>query len=470
MIHRSCLILLLLWILGGFTAVVQGQTWSKVQLIQDLDFLNAAIKEGHPAYKKFGFCLDNQIQSVKSSTLDNFSSFEYEYEIRKCLRILQCCHTYITVSPLKVHFINKQNPFFPFRLMVDNDDLYLTSSINDSVQYTSFPVKVISINNVQSIDLLNYFDNYQSSDGKQTTFRNYMVKNLSSVILRRMFSQTDSFNITGVFGNDTIVIREKAYLTASEPVKSGIKDTIKVIFKNKDSYFYCSDKLPRTGIIKLKTFTSRGYSKFYRNIFKYQKKHELKNLLIDVRDNFGGSRKNVSDLLSYFVLQEENYCLEITKSKINKYLKNSFSILRFFYFDVFNHKKLQRTDSTKKYFFNIDPQRTHYDGKVVVWINGASLSSASTLSSYLQNRCNALVVGEESGGGVYGNNGGSFPTLQLPESKIKIQFPIYRLNHNFGNQQENHGIAPNYPLKNSINDLLKNNTNDLFFIQSILIN
>jgi hypothetical protein len=418
----------------------------------------------------FGFSLDEQLDAINKSGTENYSSFEFESEIRKGLRSLQCCHTYITESPLKVDFIQKKNPFFPFRMLSDGADLYLTSAINDSVQFSNFPVKVLQINNRSSKNILDYFDNYQSADGTQTTFRNYIVKNSASIIVRRIFSEADTFQILGITGNDTITITEKAYLTVSEPVKSTIKDTIKVIFKHKESYFYCSEKLPQTGIIKLKSFSSRGYSKFYKNIFKYQHQHQLKNILIDVRDNFGGSRSNVVELLSYFVSKEENYSLEITKSKINKHLKKSYSFLRYLYFDIFNHRKLLKTDSTRKYVFKIEPNKTKFTGKIIVWTNGASLSSASTLASYLQQKCNANVVGEETGGGVYGNNGGSFPSLQLPESKIKVQFPIYRLIHNFGNQQENHGIKPDFPIKNTIDNLLKNNTNDLLLIQSILIN
>jgi hypothetical protein len=467
---RSGVILLFVWIFIGSCSNANCQVWTKKQLIHDLQFLNEAVKEGHPAFRNFGFSLDEQIRLINNSGIEKYSPFEYEYEIRKGLRSLQCCHTYITESPLKVNFSNKKNPFFPFRMLAEGDDLYLTSSINDSVQCSNFPVKVLKINDKSSKDILDYFNNYQSADGIQTTFRNYIVKNSASIIVRRIFAEADSFQIVGIVGSDTININERAFLTASEPVKSSVKDTIKVLFKNKESYFYFSEKLPKTGILKLKTFSSHGYSKFYRNIFKYQKQHQLKNILIDVRDNFGGSRNNVVELLSYFVKTEENYSLEISKSKINKHLKKSFSLLRFFYFDIFNHHKLQKTDSTRKYIFKIEPNKTNFEGKTIVWTNGASLSSASTLASYLQQKCNATVVGEETGGGVYGNNGGSFPTLELPESKIKIQFPIYRLVHNFGNQQENRGIKPDFPIKNSINNLLKNNKNDLLFIQSILIN
>jgi hypothetical protein len=468
--HKRSCVILLLWIFLGSISEANAQKWSKTQLIRDLEFLNTAIKAIHPAYKTFGFNLDNQIYSLKISEIDQFSSFEYEYEIRKCLRLLQCCHTYISSSPLKVDFIRKQNPFFPFRFLADGDDLYLTSSINDSVRYANFPVKVISINDRRSVDLLDYFNNYQSADGAQTTFRNYVVKNLSSVILRRMFCEADTFKITGLVGNDTITFQEKAFLTSSEPVKRGVKDTVKVIFKNKDSYFYASKNFEQTGVIKLKSFPSRGYAKFYRKIFKYQKKNNFKNIVIDVRDNFGGSRGNATELLSYFITKEENYCLEISRCKIDKRLLKSYSLLRFFYFDIFNLRRLERTDTTKRYTFKFKPKENHFDGKVVVWTNGASLSSASLLTSYLQQRCNASVMGEETGGGVFGNNGGSFPTLQLPESKIKIQFPIYRLIHNFGNQQENCGVKPDFPLKNSINNLIENKINDLLILRSILIN
>ena len=49
------------------------------------------------------------------------------------------------------------------------------------------------------------------------------------------------------------------------------------------------------------------------------------------------------------------------------------------------------------------------------------------LTSWLKQHGNTTFVGEQAGGGYNGNNGGSFPILNLPASKVKINFPAYRL-------------------------------------------
>jgi hypothetical protein len=45
----------------------------------------------------------------------------------------------------------------------------------------------------------------------------------------------------------------------------------------------------------------------------------------------------------------------------------------------------------------------------------------------LKGQDNVTIVGEESGGGFYGNSAMHLPTIVLPNSKLRVVLPMYRL-------------------------------------------
>jgi C-terminal processing protease CtpA/Prc len=43
---------------------------------------------------------------------------------------------------------------------------------------------------------------------------------------------------------------------------------------------------------------------------------------------------------------------------------------------------------------------------------------------------NVTLVGEETGGGYYGNNGVFIPEMILPHTKLRVRLPLYRIINN----------------------------------------
>ena len=68
------------------------------------------------------------------------------------------------------------------------------------------------------------------------------------------------------------------------------------------------------------------------------------------------------------------------------------------------------------------------------------------VTSWLKQHTKATFIGQQSGGGYNGNNGGSFPTLTLPNSKYQITFPAYRLILDKTSDQ-NEGIVPDLQIE-----------------------
>jgi C-terminal processing protease CtpA/Prc len=84
----------------------------------------------------------------------------------------------------------------------------------------------------------------------------------------------------------------------------------------------------------------------------------------------------------------------------------------------------------------------HFNGNIYVLQGGLSFSAATLFTSNLKGQQNVTIVGEESGGGYYGNTAMFLPTVILPNSKLRIILPLYRLVIDSNRHQDGRGVLP----------------------------
>ncbi|MEI9933505.1 MAG: S41 family peptidase [Ferruginibacter sp.] len=60
-------------------------------------------------------------------------------------------------------------------------------------------------------------------------------------------------------------------------------------------------------------------------------------------------------------------------------------------------------------------------------INGSTFSASTLFCNAVKGQSNIKLVGEEAGGGWYGNNGILIPDIVLPNTKLIVRLPIFRL-------------------------------------------
>ncbi|MGB3155904.1 MAG: S41 family peptidase, partial [Chitinophagaceae bacterium] len=69
----------------------------------------------------------------------------------------------------------------------------------------------------------------------------------------------------------------------------------------------------------------------------------------------------------------------------------------------------------------------HYDGKVYILTGGNSFSATTLFVSSVIRQENVTVIGEETGGGAYGNSAWLIPDVRLPETGLRFRLPLFRL-------------------------------------------
>jgi C-terminal processing protease CtpA/Prc len=106
----------------------------------------------------------------------------------------------------------------------------------------------------------------------------------------------------------------------------------------------------------------------------------------------------------------------------------------------------------EKHFFK-PKRRNHFDGTVYILTGGNSFSATTLFIQKIKSQPNVIVVGEETGGGSYGNTAWLIPDVTLPYTKVKFRLPLFRLVIDKNLPKNGRGILPDIEVRPTVNDI-----------------
>lgn len=190
-------------------------------------------------------------------------------------------------------------------------------------------------------------------------------------------------------------------------------------------------------------------------IFVQIQQHRTKDLILDLRQNGGGSEPNESIVFSYLVDKPlRKYAAVEARSR---HLSVTSSSGKRFETDVFDDedKDEQRPIADGRWTRRNTPPHglmsrwtsfaPVFHGRVVVLIGGSTFSGGAELASMLRHTDRAVFVGEETGGADEGNTSGYRWTVQLPNSGMKIDIPLLQFRMAWAGLLRNRGVLPDCP-------------------------
>ncbi|HEY0978229.1 MAG TPA: S41 family peptidase, partial [Flavobacteriales bacterium] len=205
------------------------------------------------------------------------------------------------------------------------------------------------------------------------------------------------------------------------------------------------------------------FPQFVRTAFDSIRTRECQSLIIDIRENGGGSEGN-EDLLF----------AELNTGPYVKYRSVQASA---FTFSFLRHTDLRRKADARE--LEIELRREHaaapdgrllrrpgvmepapprpdaFTGQVYVLTSGWTYSGGAEFASLMRQHTGAIFIGEEVGGAFGGNTSGHMLTLTLPHSHITVEVPILYFNLAVDRQALDRGVLPDIALQPTIGQFLR---------------
>jgi C-terminal processing protease CtpA/Prc len=207
----------------------------------------------------------------------------------------------------------------------------------------------------------------------------------------------------------------------------------------------------------------KSLREFYRESFAAMNQSGTKSLILDLRNNGGGEDELGKLLLSYLLDQPFKYyddlVINARQYTFQKYTDHTEPL----------PANLLQAQPNGKYrmvkhpnWGTQQPSKPSFHGKVLILINGGSFSTTSEFLSHAHFHKRATFIGEESGGGYYGNTSGPSLRLTLPHTKLQVGVPLmtYYMAVS-GYEAKAHGVLPDYPVKYTIEELLAGKDKEL---------
>lgn len=440
--------------------------------------------------------LDYKFDSLKQTISEPLTPLQFYFKLQPVIADIREGHLALRIPRKKFTkkeiktLDHKKGMFSRFEYHIEGNHLYIVEN-KDSIENIKPGTEVLAINNIPVSDYIKKYKKLISSDGFNTTFQSYFLKDVFFNFYTAENGFDDNAVIETVYNNE-----KKTYTLHRESKSKNDLDKDKELEKRtpekklndyvafSNSYnrnFKFIDKDSATAYIKVKSF-SRDYSdKFYKETFAKIKNAQSSYLIIDIRNNYGGSLYEINKLYSY--LAPEPYVLikpsqltsRITPLKTNYFRKSnaleyalkSLTYPSYFFAQTFStYKKDGKIYYKMKADKPTKPNKDAFMGKVFVLINGASFSASSIITAKLKNDKRVVLVGEETGGANDGTVAGFYSYQKLPNSKIRLPIGLLLVQPNIDFLNNKKGVTPDVPITQTIQDIIDKKDPQLDWIKN----
>lgn len=374
--------------------------------------------------------LQNELQTPRS-LIDLYGLYS------RFISDIGCGHTIITHKKLFKNYLYGFQVNLPFESYFVNKKLFVKNDFNDGNIHLSKYDQIISIDGQAVSDLLKELYEYLPSDGKNETFKDKMLNRAFNQFLFLHTGQQEKYSIAHInHAGDTLI----SEIFTVEPTKDKLFSFIQR--DNEYNVEFQKKYFPHRSIAILTLPSPLPNDADYREaideFFLLLDHYEIKNLIIDLRNNLGGLPQTY--LASYLTDTSYVYVRNNIKYEgrplYSDYIKDRLNYNHFSlkFFNFFTHKSEGAS-------LEIEPRANPFQGRSFVLQNGMTFSAASNLSSNLKEKSGTIILGDESGGGYSSCNSGNM-VLELPYSKFRINInPIY-FDNLPNNEYDLDGVTP----------------------------
>lgn len=455
-------IVLFALLLGQFIAFGQKKIkdFTKENYIADFDFIVKVIKEQHP--NPFRFITEKEFDKKAKelrNTLEQKPILE-NFLLCNPLSLIRDTHSGLILDDIIFEEYTTKSHFFPFSTSVYNNRVFIN-------QYTlDIPIgaEITKVNNVSVEEILNKIPKRVDGDVQASSHKDF------SLYVGIVFPDTKDFDIeykeSATVAPKIITVKYVDYNRYTYNSEKTILPLSTISFE-KGIYGYQLDD--DTYVLKITTFSVSETYAYYilNNLFQEIKEKNIKNLVLDIRDNDGGSLSSIP-LFYSFISKDKSfrniykYATKVPKVNVkenildgNSKLANTTDIIgldnfmsqRFDYNekDQFYYGNNRLDDS---YVENYPQDKNAFIGKVALLANNKTVSAAAYFAYMFQLNKRGNIVGQETRSCSNFTTAAWFLSYKLPNTESVLSLPRSEIFFNTVANKENtcRGVLPNYTI------------------------
>ncbi|MBC7848162.1 MAG: peptidase S41 [Chitinophagaceae bacterium] len=450
-----------------------GRKYDPATLEKDFNLFQGILEEYHPSLYWFTSkdSIDHYFDRGRQQLKDSLTEPQFRNVLQQVITQVRCGHTSVRYSKAYTNYLDTAKlKTFPLSIKVWQDTMAVIGNLIRRDTILRRGTIINSINGISFQQFRDTFLNYLVTDAHALNgkYQTLSTRGNFGVLYRNVFGLSTSFRVGYIdsTGNEAFTVLP-VYDPSTDTLRRTFPPTVnsqrgvpRQVMVNGARNIQIDTTLS-TAYMTVNTF-SRGNKlrPFFRQGFREINKHSIRHLIVDVRSN-GGGDAGLSTLLTRYLITKEfkiaDSLYAIRRSgKYNKYIKKHL-LYRTAMFFVTRKKKDRRYHFVHFEKHVYKPKRkNHFDGDIYIITGGNSFSATTLFAKALQHQKNVLIVGEETGGGAYGNTAWMIPEAQLPLTGLRFRLPLFRLVMDKEAVATGRGVFPDIDVTPTVESLKRN--------------
>ena len=456
-----------------------NQKTAAPQLREDLILLQTVLEANHPSLYWYTTkdSIDNAFKAAIGSITDSLTEIEFRNKVASVISKIHCGHTAVRFSKDYTKLSDKNKyPLFPLSIKTWQDTMVVVASYFASDSILKRGTIITSINGRTAKQLLDSMFNIIGSDGYANTYKSQVISGNFSNWYKLAWGLDSIYQINyldSLGKNQSVKI--KNYTPDTIHIKKPAADSLKTkqpIVKAKEltrkekrqlriatTRLFTLDSSTNTAYMRVTNFTQNHLRSFFRRSFKKLEHNKIPNLIIDLRENTGGYM-SASNLFTKYLI-DKPFKNADTLASITHAIKHPYYVresIKYWFLSHLTSRKLAdgryHIRRAETHYYQAKTSH-HFNGSIYILQGGYTYSAATMFTSALKGQKNVTIIGEESGGGYYGNTATYLPTIILPNSKLRVLMPTYRMVMDAKRIKDGRGVQPDVPIRATVEAIKK---------------
>ena len=435
----------------------------------DFDLMRRALEEAHAGLYRYSTKaeMDRVFAKQRSKLGQGMTKAEFAAILGETLAPIRCGHT--NVSPdAATQATSAAVPKLPLQVVIERNRVFVLLNDSPDNQTIAPGMEILEINGHKPREIISRIAPKLAADGDIESGKRIRIQRGFAQYYWFVVEQTSNFTVKARdAAGKTVTAQLKGVLDADRAknknnVNAAVQVSLATLDWSRENLAMRFLKDPEIAQIRIRGFGGRDYPQWIESSFKTLKEKGTKTLIVDLRGNGGGSDMFGAMLVSYLTDKPFRYFDHINVKTIDPSFKQ------------FSDWRTERegdlrngvaTNPKGGYLVTAKlhpgvaeqpPGKYPFTGKTFVLIDGGTFSTAADFCAVIHHLKRATFIGEETGGGYYGNNSGMQAIVTLPNSKARVRIPMYEYwNAVPGYDGKRRGTKPDHAVETRIADMLR---------------